>query len=73
MGRWHIWPGKLSNVDSLGNFTQLQPYEKEVPLMRDDKWAVRFFFLGEARAPTARARARAIPPARPLPAAPEKR
>ena len=72
MGRWHIWPGKLSNVDSLGNFTQLQPYEKEVPLMRDDKWAVRFFFFfgrGQgAHRPRARARARAPfrPPARSL-------
>lgn len=40
LARWHIWPGKLSNVDALGNFTQLQPYDKEFPLARDDQWAV---------------------------------
>jgi len=41
MVRWHIWPGKLSNVLALGNFTQWQPFEKETPVGRDDAWAVR--------------------------------
>jgi hypothetical protein len=40
MARWHIWPGKLSNVQGLGNFTQWQPFDKETPVGADDKWAV---------------------------------
>lgn len=41
LGRWHLWPGKLSNVEALGNFTQWQPFDKEAAIGPDDAWTVR--------------------------------